>query len=234
MYRDLSQPIETGMQTFPDDPAVCLQPAATVDEDGYRVTKLHLGTHTGTHIDAPAHLIPDGDSLDAFPVERFVFEARVVDCTEFGLREPIPASALPADDDGDMVVCRTGWDAHWGTDRYLDHPYLSPGAAGRCVEAGWSVGLDTLNPDPTPNPDVVDTGSDGEPEGFPVHRALLGNGLFIVENLTNLAGLDRFRLFAFPLATVDADGSPVRAVARTGRFGAMSDVEEFRESRRNP
>jgi len=108
-----------------------------------------------------------------------------------------------------MVVIRTGWDEHWGTPRYLDHPYLRSGAADRCVEAGWSVGLDTLNPDPTPSGNATPA----EPEGFPAHHRLLGNDLFVVENLRNLAGLDRCRLFAVPLPIAGGDGSPVRAFA---------------------
>ncbi|MFO7927534.1 MAG: cyclase family protein [Halobacteriota archaeon] len=207
MYRDLSQPIETGMTTFPSDPDVSVEPAATVEADGYRVSEIHCGSHTGTHVDAPSHVGFD-DSLDAFDLDRFVFDATVVDCTAFGVREAIGPSVLPnGHGDRDMIVFRTGWDEHWGSPRYVDHPYLSGACVERCVDAGWSVGLDTLNPDPTRS------GShDGG--GVPAHRALLGNGLLIVENLTNLAGLDRCRLFAVPLSLPDGDGSPVRAFAR--------------------
>lgn len=211
MYRDLTHDLETGVQTFPGDPAVSIDPAATIDEDGYRVAAIRCGTHSGTHIDAPSHTEPDGETLDEYPVDQFVFDARVVDCTRYGDREPIEPDVLPADEDGDLLVFRTGWADHWGTDRYLDHPYLAPETADRCRAAGWSVGVDALNPDPTP----TDAASPDEPSGFPVHRTVLGDGLFIIENLTNLAGLDRCELVAFPLAIDGADGSPIRAVART-------------------
>ncbi len=209
MFRDLSQPISSGIQTYPGDPPVDVSPAATVDDDGYRVSALACGSHSGTHVDAPSHTEPAGSSLDEHDVGRFVFDARVVDCTGREPRTPIGPDALPGDDAGDLLVVRTGWDAHWGTDRYLDHPYLTPEAADRCVRAGWSVGVDALNPDPTPSPNAIDD----EPSGFPTHARLLGAERFILENLTNLAGLDRFRLYAFPLPIEDADGSPVRAVA---------------------
>jgi kynurenine formamidase len=208
MYRDLSHPIETGMTTFPGDPDVSVQPAATVETDGYRVSEIHLGSHAGTHVDAPSHVGFD-QSLDAFGLDQFVFDATVVDCTAFGAREAIDSTVLPDDDDGDMIVFRTGWDDHWGTSRYLDHPYLSVDCVNRCLDAGWSVALDTLNPDPTPSANATDA-----PAGVPAHRALLGEGLLIVENLTNLAGLDRCRLFAVPLSLPEGDGSPVRAFAR--------------------
>lgn len=208
MYRDLSHALETGIQTFPGDPEVAVEPVATAEDDGYRVSEIRCGTHSGTHVDAPSHVGLDR-SLDSFDLERFVFDARVVDCTDSDSREPIGSAALPRDDEGDMVVFRTGWDDHWGSPRYLDHPYLSAAAVDRCVEAGWSVGLDTLNPDPTPS----ENATSDEPSGFPAHARLLGSDLVILENLTNLAGLDRCRLFAVPLSIARGDGSPVRAFA---------------------
>ena len=208
MYRDLSHPLETGIQTFPGDPEVAIEPAATAEDDGYRVSEIRCGTHSGTHVDAPSHIGLEA-SLDSFDLERFVFDARVVDCTDYGSREPIGTEALPDDDAGDMIVFRTGWDDHWGSARYLDHPYLGAGVVDRCVEAGWSVGLDTLNPDPTPGENAASE----EPDGFPAHSELLSRGLVILENLTNLAGLGRCRLFAVPLSIARGDGSPVRAFA---------------------
>lgn len=210
MYRDLSQPIETGMQTFPGDPDVSVEPVATADSEGYRVSRLGCSTHTGTHIDAPTHVGLEG-SIDSFGLDRFVFDARVIDCTAFDAREPIGPAVLPDDDGGGMVVLETGWERFWGTARYREHPYLTPEAADRCVEAGWSVGLDTLSPDPTPSEHAAPE----EPDGVPVHRRLLGNDLFIVENLRNLDGIDRCRLFAVPLSIAGGDGSPVRAFAAT-------------------
>ena len=208
MYRDLSHPLETGMQTFPSDPDVSIEPIATAEEDGYRVSEIRCGTHSGTHVDAPSHVGLEG-SIDSFAPDRFVFDARVVDCTDYGPRAAIEATALPDGDGGDMIVLRTGWDDHWGTDRYLDHPYLSSAAVDRCLEAGWSVGLDALNPDPTPSGNAAPD----EAGELSAHSRLLGGGLVILENLTNLAGLDRCQLFAVPLPIARGDGSPVRAFA---------------------
>jgi kynurenine formamidase len=204
---DLSQPLTDGMQTFPGDPGVRLSAAATFESDGYRVTEIGCGSHTGTHVDAPAHTEPDGKSLDAFPVDRFVLETIGVDCRDVGARDPIPPDRVP-DTDADCVVFHTGWDAHWGTDRYRDHPYLAPETAARCASLGYDVGVDTLNPDPTPSPRA----RDDEPAGFRAHHALLGNDCLVVENLTGLASVPRrFELRAYPLA-LGGDGAPVRAV----------------------
>lgn len=204
---DLSQPIETGMQTFPGDPAVKLSPAATFESDGYRVTELGCGSHTGTHVDAPSHTEADGKRLDSYPIERFVMRTVRLDCRDLSPREPIPPGRVPAVD-ADCVVFHTGWDDHWGTDRYRDHPYLAPRTASRCAKLGYDVGLDALNPDPTPSPRA----SEDEPTGFQAHHELLGNDCLIVENLTGLAAPPSpFELRAYPLP-VGGDGAPVRAV----------------------
>jgi kynurenine formamidase len=208
---DCSRRIETGMQTYPGDPPVSLSAHATHAEDGCRVTEVRTGSHAGTHVDAPAHTEPDGKTLGAYAVDRFRFDARLVDVTDLGAREPIQPAAVP-DTGADMLVFATGWDAHWGTPRYYEHPYLAPATAERCAASGYHVATDTLSPDPTP----TDAARADEPEGMPAHHALLGAERFVIENLTGLGGLpDRFRLHAYPLA-LDADGAPVRAVAETG------------------
>ena len=206
---DLSQPIESGMPGYPGDPAVAVEPHATMASDGYRVTALSCGTHTGTHVDAPAHTEPDGATLNKVPVSRFRREAVVADCRDLSPREPIRPADLPTADAGAVVV-RTGWDTHWGDPAYLDHPYLSPAAARHCVEQGYDVAIDALNVDPTP----TDGPPPDEPAGVPAHHELLGNDRLIVENLTNLAVPERFELEFLPLPIAGGDGAPVRAVAR--------------------
>jgi len=67
MHVDLTQPIETGMQTYPGDPEVAVRPHATDEENEARVSALECGSHTGTHVDAPAHTEPDGKTLDGYP-----------------------------------------------------------------------------------------------------------------------------------------------------------------------
>ncbi len=206
MY-DLTHPITDGMQTYPGDPPVRVSQAADMETDGYRATDLHVRSHTGTHVDAPAHTEPDGKSLDAIPIERFVWDAIRVDCRGFDAREAISPDCVP-DEAADLVVFWTGWDEHWGTDRYYDHPYLAPETARMCAEHGYDVGVDTINPDPTPS----EHERSEEPDGLPAHHALLGEGRLVIENLTGLARLPRrFELRASPLA-LGGDGGPVRAV----------------------
>ncbi|GAA0455153.1 cyclase family protein [Halococcus dombrowskii] len=207
MQIDLSHRIETGMTVYPGDPSVSIEPHATHDRDGCRVRAAQLGSHTGTHIDAPAHVMAEGRTLDTYSVDRFTFDAVRVDCTDLGDRDPITAADVP-DEAADIAIFWTGWDSHWGTDRYLEHPYLTADGAAACAERGYAVGVDTLSPDPTPTDDTAE----GESSGLQAHRALLGADNLIVENLCNLERTpERFELRAYPMA-LGGDGAPVRAV----------------------
>lgn len=216
-YHDLSHAIESGMTTFPGDPAVDVSPAATIDDDGFSVHELVCGTHSGTHIDAPSHTEPDGATLGEKAIGEYVFEARLVDVTPCEPREAIGIDQLPTIPEAvDLLVVETGWDEHWNTETYVDHPYLTPAAARRLRAAECGVALDALNPDPTPTA----AADEDEPDGFAVHHTLLGAALPIIENLTGLDGLpERFRLYAFPLSIAAGDGAPLRAVAATERSG---------------
>ena len=208
---DLSQRIEPDMSVYPGDQAAKRVAHATHAADGYRAETLSLSSHTGTHIDAPLHTEPDGDALAEFPLDRFVFDAIRVDCRALADREPITTDRLPGTDataECDMVVFWTGWDVHWKTDRYVDHPFVAPETAAALADRGLAVGLDVFSPDPTPSPNAIND----EPAGLAAHHALLGSGCLIVENLTNLGSVDdRFELRAYPLA-LGGDGAPVRAV----------------------
>ncbi|HKJ57928.1 MAG TPA: cyclase family protein [Halobacteriales archaeon] len=211
-HRDLSHPIGPDTWTYPGDPPVSVEPHATLDADGYRVSALGLGTHAGTHVDAPSHTEPDGAAVDEIPVESFAFDAVLARLDgDVGAREPIGPGRLPAvPDDADCLVLDTGWATHWRTDRYLDHPYLTAEAAAWCADRGLSVAIDAPSVDPSPS----ENAGDAEAAGHPAHHELLGAGLVIVENLTGLGGLpERFELRAYPLRIAGGDGSPVRAVA---------------------
>ncbi|PPB49272.1 cyclase family protein [Arthrobacter pityocampae] len=207
---DLSQPIHTGMQVYPGDPEVTLTTVATVVEDGYQVASLHAGSHTGTHLDAPLHSIPGGRAVDGIDLGRLVGPARIVRCTGLAARATIEWSSVAdqlQDLDGiAMVLFRTDWSEHFGSDRYLEHPVLAAEVAERLLEAGITVvGVDTLNPDATLDND----------DELPFHAVFLGADGVIVENLTNLAQVtwDRPLVSVLPLALAGTDGAPIRAVA---------------------
>lgn len=215
---DLTQPIHTGMPVYPGDPPVAVRPRVTHATHGYAATWLELGTHSGTHIDAPFHFSAEGATLDNYPLARFFGPGVVLDLRSAGreLDEPAVRAAAEAAGGlrpGDFAVLWTGWNAHFGGDLMTEHPYLTAVAARALVEAEVSlVATDALNVDPS-------TGDD-----FPVHPILLQADVLIVENLRGLDVLGAGRAqFAFvPLALTGVDGAPVRAVGWKDR--AVYDV----------
>lgn len=91
---DLSQPLSDGLEGYPGDPGVSFELAHDHSDKGYRVSELHIGSHVGTHVDAPSHVLPGGDSVDALGLDAFVGPARLVDLGELPPRAEIPAEAV--------------------------------------------------------------------------------------------------------------------------------------------
>lgn len=204
---DLSHPLRTGMQVYPGDPGVDLAPALELERDGAAVTALHLGSHSGTHVDAPAHIVAGGRTMDRVSLDELVGDALVIRVSALDDR-----ATIGVDDLGELpervpaiVVIDTGWARHFGTERALRHPVIGVDVARLLVSRGMHVlGVDTLSPDPT---DAAGTTE------FPVHEVVLGGDGLIVENLTGLEGLpSRVRIGVFPLR-LEGDGAPARAVA---------------------
>jgi len=212
---DLSHNLDADTQIYPGDPAFACCPALTLaNNDGCNVLSLSLGTHTGTHVDAPVHTIPDGKSITNLDLSLFHGRALVMD-----LRGKEPRTKITWDDlksyssrmkNGVIAVLWTGWDAHWQSSSYFNHPFLDTSAAEGLVRAGIrSVAMDCLSPDET------HVQGDTYEGGLPAHDILLGAGGVIVENLRNVEAIARgdFVMSFMPLKLTDADGSPVRAVA---------------------
>jgi arylformamidase len=208
IFIDLSQPVEMGMTIFPGDPLPAIRPAAGLAAP-WQVSELHLGSHTGTHIDSASHYIPGGKTIEQYSLERFVLPGVVILVPGLSDDQPISeeliAGGLKDLPEGGAALIQTNWDNYWKNDRYLRHPYLSAEATMCLVHARASlVGIDALNVDST----VQST--------MHVHSTLLEKDILIVENLTGLSGLQAGRLFQFsflPIKLPGMDGSPIRAVA---------------------
>ncbi|MBG0790566.1 MAG: cyclase family protein [Desulfovibrionaceae bacterium] len=207
---DLSHPVRTGMPVFPGDEPPNLRRTCFIHRDGFAQTSLSMGSHTGTHVDAAAHLFADAPGLDWLGPDNFLGWAAVVDLT--ALARPVigqPDLARLADVEAlDFVLLRTGWDRHWLTDRYYrdGFPVLSETAARFLSGLGLKgIGLDTPSPDSIGSKDL------------PAHHILFDHGLVIAENLTNLGELppQDFLFACLPLRIADGEASPVRAVGVT-------------------
>ena len=207
---DLTHVIEEGMPVYPGTEPPSLETASTYEMDGFKETKVSLYTHTGTHMDPPAHLFPNGTTLDAFPPEQFIGKALVVDCTSLGEGEPITMEQLEPYgrkvESADFLLFHLGWDTRWGTGAYFgDYPCIDDAVLDLILEGDYKgIGFDVIGLDP-----IAD-------ENLTRHKRLFENKDIInIENLCNLGkcGNELFWFSCFPLKIKDCDGSPIRAVA---------------------
>jgi kynurenine formamidase len=200
-YIDLTLPIWDGMRYNPVHfpPEITL--FHTIESDTWESRRLVFSSHLGTHLDAPRHFIPGGASVDELDLDCLVGVYQVVPLNGQGKDSRISAEDLPSELSARVLIA-TGWsETHLNTPEYFDAPpVLDLSAAGRLVDSGTRiVGIDG------PTVDL-----DGD-----VHRALLGSGCLIVENLTNLTRLGTLAdTIVLPLPVRDGDGSPVRAIGR--------------------
>lgn len=205
---DLSHTIHPGMPVYPGTEGPKLVQATTIGNEGFAEKLITMYSHTGTHIDAPGHIVPGMKNLDDFEAGHFIGFAHLVDVpADSGGRigiELIEANAA-AICGKSFVVFRTGWSRLWGKPGYFEgFPVLSEDAALRLCDFGLrGLGFDTIS---------VDRVGD---DGFPIHKILFHHGLVAVENLANLEALaiPTFIFSCLPLRMPESDGSPVRAVA---------------------
>lgn len=207
--------IEEGMQTFPTywHPFVEITQLGRHGLENRETRKLVLGTHTGTHIDAPRHFIPGGDTVDQIPLEQLVGEASVLDLSSFGSGMEVGPEDLEhiiGKRPVTRVLLQFNWDRHLGTESYYnDSPFLSETAAQWLVDHGCRLlGMDTAMPDNPKN-------GRGCSNDSPNHKILLGNNVILLEYMVNLAALNQpiVQLIVAPLKIRGGDGSPVRAFA---------------------
>jgi arylformamidase len=190
---DLTSPLEPGLPAHAGDPPVELRLVRSYETDGYEVTHICLGSHSGTHIDAPRHFFPDGPTLDQFPIERLIGPGVVLDCRSSSQTD-VPSKIeeqlrlLPLPPAGLALLWTEG----------VTFPLE---AAEVLLNAGAGlVGTDAASLDAEP---------------YPAHRLLLSQGVLIAENLRGLERLGPGRVTCafLPLAVIGTDGAPIRAVA---------------------
>lgn len=202
---DVSVPIHKAMTIYRGNPLVRIRPVMTLPRNGVHVSEICLGSHTGTHIDAPSHFINGGVGIDQIDPRRFFGVAWVADLRRVkgGIGAADLAKArIPRGTR--RVLLRTSNSRLWHPARAFrtDFVYLAPDGAGWLVERGVQlVGIDYLS--------IERYGV----TGAPTHRRLLGAGVPILE------GLDlfkirpgRWQMAAFPLRIRDGDAGLTRAV----------------------
>jgi kynurenine formamidase len=222
---DLTNPIDEDIPVWPSFPQIELEQTSLAARDGFTMERLEMRTHTATHIDAPAHFIPEGKTLDNFSIDRFMGEGVVIKLTPKEPEEAISRDDIEAYRDeikpGDVVMLHTGWDEYYGqTPEYLfEFPYLTGEAAEYLASfdpkavgtEGASVGgwYDEV-PAHGPATDVHPADS---------HLPLLENDIIPIEEVRNLdqvldgADCRRADFFFPPLNVQGTGGCSVRAFA---------------------
>jgi arylformamidase len=194
---DLTRPISQDMPVYPGDPQPKFEPQATIEDSEVNVTRITLGSHTGTHVDAPWHFLQEGNGIDMEPLDKFNGEAAIIDASG---KNSITAKDFSGYDirSNDIVLIYTGTG-----DRRTDFAYLDVSAAEWIVEHGAKcIGIDTASVEKYGKKDA------------PVHKMLLARNIGIIENLANLKQFVGSRMFfvCLPLPLRGIDGSPARAV----------------------
>ncbi|TCD48152.1 cyclase family protein [Chlorobium sp. N1] len=204
---DLSHTLTENMPVWPGSPETRIRDAAGYGREGYLEREYSLSSHAGTHVDLARHMTAAGRPLEEYGPGAFIGSGRLLDLRpepDGRISAAGVSGALASAGTVDFLLIHTGWSRRWGDPSYFgSFPFLDPDAARLLLPAcRKGIGIDS------PSVDAPHS------EGYPVHHILLGHGLVIVENLTNLLPLAgrRFLFSALPLRIEGGEASPVRAV----------------------
>lgn len=207
---DLSHKLNNLTPVYPGNESPEFTQIADFESHGYRETQLRFHSHLGTHIDAPAHMMEDGKTLDQLPVEHFCGNAFIIKTPiyrniDFEFLKGFETEIGQCE----FVLFQTGWSQFWGTPEYFGRfPVLTKEAVAFLLQFNLKgIGFDHISADPMDSTD------------FPNHYAILGKNLIIIENLAFPDGFNESKgeFSCFPLPYENADGSPVRAVLKCKR-----------------
>ena len=203
---DVSVLLTPGMPVYPGNAEFEMVPVHRI-ADGHTSnhSRLAMGTHCGTHVDAPLHFFDGRPGVDQMPIDLLIGRARVIDLPHRGgiTEQHLAAAGLREDL---RVLLRTPnsalWNAHDGF--HTDYTYVAEDAAKFLVAQGVKlVGVDYLSVEQFKKP------------GAPAHRALLGNGVIIIEGLNlSEAEAGHYEMYCLPLKLANGDGAPARVVLK--------------------
>jgi len=196
---DLSLMVEEGMPYYPGDPVPSVRQFKSLDKDGVNIKEVHLGTHSGTHVDAPAHFVKGAPSIDQLDPMSYSGRAVAVKVDGVVRKGDIPES-------GGVVFFYTGTNRNWRHGWTMQSfGYIEPEAAEELVKRKFKVvGIDSPS---------VEMPRFKEPL---THVTLLSHGVLIIENLSDslsqLVG-KTFQVLCLPIKVREGDGAPARVVA---------------------
>jgi arylformamidase len=201
---DVTVPLSAEIATYPGDPSFQREVIQTIEAGApCNLSRLTLGSHAGTHVDAPYHFLPEGSTVDELPLDLLMGKVRVV---SVAAREAVERAHLEELDlrDDLRLLFRTRNSGSLRQPFQPEFVYLSPDAATYLVQVGIKlVGWDYLSVDKYPSKD------------FATHHVLLEAGVVIVEGL-DLSQVEpgEYDMICLPLRLQGGDGAPARVVLR--------------------
>lgn len=214
-FIDLTHTIDNDMPVYPGTESPSITQATTYEEDGYKETLLHMFSHVGTHMDAPAHLLAGHKTLDEFEPQQFIGKALIVDCRHLKEGDKITMDEVIAKGEevavnSEYLVFMTGWDKRWGDMSYFgDYPVVTDEVVDFAIATGKKgLAFDVIGLDPIADLNLT------------LHKKLFeAADMVVIENLCNLDRVEEetegkaFTLIATPIKYKNADGAPIRALA---------------------
>lgn len=209
---DLSFLIENNMPTCGTEwhQKIEIVPMGKIDRVGRNTHSILLGSHSGTHIDAPYHFINDGDTIDKLKLETVCGRVSIVDYRGFSQKEIMLEDVINLDVSERMLFV-FGWYKKWKSSEYYQKfPFFSQAAIEHLIKSGMHVmAMDTPSPD----------------SGFAIgkkndsinHKLLLENNVTIIEYLCNTDVIDmskQYEMYALPLKIANCDGAPGRVILK--------------------
>ncbi len=208
MVYDLSHILNNESPVFPGDVSPIFKPIANIEENNYRETQFLIHSHLGTHIDAPAHMLKNGLTLDKMDISSFSGKALLIEVDKRNriIEKPLVQQFQKELKGVEFVLFNTGWSKFWGEKRYFEgFPTLSPDALDLLLQFPLKgIGFDTISADPVESTDYKN------------HYSIFEKGMIIIENLIFPGNLNERKgeFSCFPIPYEKADGSPVRAVLK--------------------
>lgn len=204
MLLDLTHRMEEDMPVYPGTDKPIFDQCFTIEKYGFAETKVTMFSHTGTHMDAPAHMVSGGKTLDSYPISHFIGRAYLLDL-------PAKMDQLVKDEallkTVDFIIFRTGWSKYWGNQAYFEaFPVVSEEVLAYLLDFDIrGFGVDAISVDP------VDTTT------FDRHMKIFEKECTIVENLNGLDQINEsvFKITMLPLYTKGSDGFSARVVAES-------------------
>lgn len=199
---DITRIIQNDMTVWPGDDRVFIERTLSISEGGLaNISKINMGVHTGTHMDAPSHFIDGGETIEAISLDKLYGEVLIIESKE----EMIEKSHLQGHDLGavNAVFFKTACSARDEMAPFLDrYPAVTEQCARQLIDKGIkTVGTDYYS---------IEYCTDNR---FPVHKLLLSHGVSIVENLClKDIKAGRYSFVCLPMKIRGSDGAPCRVL----------------------